>query len=186
MVTAAVAARVDLLQIREKQLPSELLVELAQAAITITSGSATRILVNGPAEIAIAAGADGVHLTARSAKANAIRTNLSDELLIGASTHSLNDALQVKAKGADFAVFGPVFETRSKREYGAPVGVESLRKTVKAVAPFPILALGGVSLDNAAACFRAGASGVAAIGLFSEPESLSSIVDKLRNSYREP
>lgn len=173
---AAVAGNINLFQIREKRLTARTLFELAVRAAEITAGSGTRLLVNDRADVARAAGADGVHLTASSISAAVIRQTFGEDFLIGASTHSLPQVRTASAEGADFAVFGPVFDTHSKRQYGPPVGLAALREAVEKVAPFPVLALGGVSLTNASECLRSGASGIAAINLFADPASFKSLV----------
>jgi thiamine-phosphate pyrophosphorylase len=165
-VRAAVEAEVVLLQIREKSLPARVLYELATRAAEITRGSKTRLLVNDRADIARAAGADGVHLTSQSLPAGVVRRTFGSEFLIGVSTHSLDEARAARDGGADFVVFGPVFETESKRGFGAPQGLDKLRQVADELRGFPVLAIGGISLENAGACFDAGASGVAAISLF--------------------
>ena len=177
LVSAAVAARVNLIQLREKNLNARVLYELTSRAVAITRGSSTRLLVNDRADIAHAAGADGVHLTGRSLAASVVRQTFGADFLIGVSTHSLAEARAAREGGADFAVFGPVFETASKRIYGEPVGLEKLKEAAHELAPFPIIALGGVTLNNAADCIGAGASGVAAIGLFSDLRDLETIVE---------
>jgi thiamine-phosphate pyrophosphorylase len=168
LVEAAVAAEVPLLQIREKALSARVLYDLATRAAALTRDSVTRLLVNDRFDIARAAGADGVHLTARSLPTSVIRQTCGENFLIGVSTHSLETALDARANGADFAVFGPVFETESKRAFGEPQGLEKLRDVTSALKGFPVLAIGGINLDNAGECFRAGASGVAAIRLFND------------------
>jgi len=144
------------------------LYELATRAVAITRGSATRLLVNDRFDVARAAGADGVHLTTRSLPAKVVRSICGDDFLIGVSTHSLETALNARAEGADFVVFGPVFETPSKRIYGEPQGLDTLREVTSALAGFPVIAIGGINRENADECFRAGASGIAAIRLFNE------------------
>jgi thiamine-phosphate pyrophosphorylase len=165
-VEAAVAAAIPLVQIREKSLSARVLYELATRAVAITHATETRLLVNDRFDIARAAGADGVHLATRSLPAPVIREICGKDFLIGVSTHSLETALDARAEGADFIVFGPVFETPSKQSYGAPQGLEKLREVTTALKDFPVLAIGGINLDNAGDCFRAGASGIAAIQLF--------------------
>ena len=166
LVEAAVAAEVPLLQLREKSLTARVLYELATQAAVIARGSTTRLLVNDRFDIALAAGADGVHLTTCSLPTNVIRSLCKEDFLIGVSTHSLPSAQQAQQEGADFAVFGPVFETPAKQIFGEPQGLEKLREVARALPGFPIFAIGGIDLDNAAGCFRAGASGIAAIRLF--------------------
>ncbi len=180
VVRAAIAARVSLIQLREKNLSARLLYELTVRAARLTRGSATRLLVNDRADIARAGGADGVHLTTRSMDAGVVRRAFGDEFLIGVSTHSLEEARAARDGGADFATFGPIFETASKRAYGPPVGLARLSEAALALAPFPILALGGVTGENTAALLRTGAHGIAAIRLFSDPLALEEITSALR------
>jgi thiamine-phosphate pyrophosphorylase len=184
LVEAAVAANVNLLQIREKNLNARVLYQLATQAAEITRGSSTRLLVNDRADIARAARADGVHLTTKSLAASVIRRTFGDDFLIGVSTHSLEEARSASG-GADFAVFGPVFDTTSKRMYGEPQGIAALEVVAVRLAPFPILALGGVTLSNVADCFRAGASGIAAIRLFKGPAELSEVLEAIREAFSE-
>lgn len=152
-----------------------MLYELASHAVELTLGSATRLLVNDRADIACAAEADGVHLTTRSLAADTVRHNFGREFLVGVSTHSLGEARAAREGGADFVVFGPVFETASKPIYGAPVGLAGLNAVASELSPFPVIALGGVTVDNAGVCLRAGASGVAGISLFKDPVSLGRV-----------
>lgn len=185
LVEAAVAAGVDLIQLREKQLHASVLYELATAAVTITSGSRTSVLVNDRADVASAAGAAGVHLTTSSVEALVIRRTFGLEFLIGVSTHSLSEADAARDGGADFVVLGPVFETPGKSAYGEPVGLKNFKQVTASLAPFPVLALGGISLNNAAECLRAGASGVAAIRLMSDPAVLPDVVKTIRAQFEE-
>ena len=166
LVEAAAAAEVPLVQLREKSLSARVLYDLTTRAVEITRDTATRLLVNDRFDIARAAGADGVQLTERSLPANVVRRICGEDFLIGVSTHSLDTALKARAEGADFVVFGPVFETESKRAFGPPQGLEKLREVTSVLKGFPVLAIGGIDLDNVNDCFYAGASGMAAIRLF--------------------
>jgi thiamine-phosphate pyrophosphorylase len=171
-VSAAVAAGINLIQIREKQLTARVLFELVERAGDLTRGTNTRLLVNDRADVAVGAGADGVHLTTQSLDAAMIRKTFGKEVLIGTSTHSLAAARFAQEQGADFVVFGPVFETQSKKSFGPPVGLEKLTDVARELRGFPVLALGGISVANAADCFAAGAQGIAGITLFSDPQTL--------------
>lgn len=171
LIEAAVAAAVPLVQIREKSLSARVLYELIARAAAIASSSTTRLLVNDRFDVARAADADGVHLTSRSLPTSEIRRISDEDFLIGVSTHSLQTALDARADGADFVVFGPVFETPAKQVFGEPQGLEKLREVTNALDGFPVLAIGGINLDNAVDCFRAGASGIAAIRLFQDTDS---------------
>lgn len=184
LVAAAAAAHVNLLQLREKNLSTRVLYDLTLQAAEITRGSNTRLLINDRADVARSAGAQGVHLTAGSIETSVIRRTFGDEFLIGVSTHSLEEARAAHDARADFAVFGPVFETASKRVYGEPLGLEKLEQVATTLTQFPVLALGGVTLDNAAGCFRAGAAGVAAIRLMNDPDQLARIVAEIGARYR--
>lgn len=183
LVRAAVAATINLVQLREKNLSANALYQLTASAAAITHGTATKLLVNDRSDIALAAGADGVHLTTHSLPADVVRGSFGDEFLIGVSTHSLTEATIARNNGADFVVFGPVFETpsKSKGEYGEPVGVSNLAPVAAQLSPFPVLALGGLKMINVAACIQAGAAGVAAIRMFSDPEQLGEIANHIHD-----
>ncbi|HEV2880192.1 MAG TPA: thiamine phosphate synthase [Pyrinomonadaceae bacterium] len=185
LVGACVLARVSLVQLREKQMRPRVLYELTRRAADLTRGSETRLLVNDRADIALAAGADGVHLTARSLDPLVVRNISPRGFLIGVSTHTLAEARAASASDADFAVFGPVFDTPSKQAYGAPLGLAALREATHAVAPFPILALGGITRASIPQVMAAGARGVAAIRLFGDESELETIVKELRESDGE-
>ncbi len=180
LISAAVAARVSLIQLREKNLSAHALYELTLRAAALTAQSATRLLVNDRADIARAAGADGVHLATNSLKASIVRRAFGEDFLIGVSTHTFVEARAARDGGADFAVFGPVFDTPSKNSYGSPVGLESLRASAQALKPFPLIALGGITLENAASALKAGASGLAAIRALSKAQDLKETVRAMR------
>ena len=170
LIHAAVDAEVPLFQIREKTLSARALYEVVVRAVSVTRDSKTRLIVNDRVDVARAAGADGVQLTARSLPASIVRRVCGPELLIGVSTHSREEAQAARDGGADFVLFGPVFETESKRAFGPPQGLEKLRDVARALDEFPVLAIGGITLENIPACLSAGARGVAGISLFSHPE----------------
>jgi thiamine-phosphate pyrophosphorylase len=181
LVRAAVAAGIDLVQIREKNLSASVLYQLTLSAAAITRTSPTKLLVNDRSDIAFAAGADGVHLTVRSLPAGVVRRAFGAEFLIGASTHSMAEADVARRGGADFVVFGPVFATSSKTDYGKPVGLASLAQLALGLAPLPVLALGGLEIANVADCIQAGAGGIAGISMFSDPQRLVEIVKDVRD-----
>jgi len=186
LVRSAVAAQIDLIQIREKNLSASVLYELARSAAEITKASDTKLLINDRADIAAASGADGVHLTASSLRAAVIRQTFGEEFLIGASAHSFQEATDARSGGADFAVFGPVFATASKTKYGEPLGLEALERVCSELTPFPIVAIGGVNTSNAADCIGAGARGVAAITMLQQPETLADVADEIRRAEARP
>lgn len=183
LVRAAVEARVTLVQLREKELTGRVLFELASAAAHLARGSATRILVNDRADLARAAGCDGVHLTTTSLDAEVVRRAFGKEFLLGVSTHTVDEARVAYAGGADFAVFGPVFDTPSKRAYGPPVGLGALTKAALELSRFPLVALGGVGVEQVEDVLRAGAAGVAGIRLFSNGQNLARTVHLIERAY---
>jgi thiamine-phosphate pyrophosphorylase len=185
LVRKAVAARIDLVQIREKNLSASVLYQLATEAAGITKGSVTKLLINDRSDIAAAAGADGVHLTTSSLPTAVVRESFGDEFLIGVSTHSLDEASLARRSGATFVVFGPVFVTTSKVKYGDAVGTASLAKVCAELSPFPVLALGGVTIDNIADCLRVGARGIAAIRMLQQPDRLADIADAIRRRFAD-
>jgi len=182
LVSAAVAANVSLIQIREKHLTARVLQELTTESAKLRRASQTRLLVNDRADIAQAARADGVHLTTRSLAPAVVRSTFGPDFLIGVSTHTVEELREARDQKADLAVFGPIFATESKRSYGEPLGPAKLAEVVSDLSPFPIVAIGGLKLDNANNCFNAGAVGVAAIGLF-QPGDLAETVNQLRHSF---
>ncbi|MFL6255600.1 MAG: thiamine phosphate synthase [Pyrinomonadaceae bacterium] len=183
LVRAAVAARVTLVQLREKNLNGRVLFELATAAAHVSRGSATRILVNDRADIARAAGCDGVHLARHSLDPTTVRRAFGEEFLIGVSAHTLEEARAARDGGADFAVFGPVFDTPSKRAYGPPVGLEALTTVALKLSTFPLVALGGVGVEQVEDVLHAGAAGVAGIRLFANGQNLAQTVHLIGRAY---
>jgi len=174
----AVAAGVDLIQLRERELTARELLALAKAAVARCRGSKTRLLVNDRLDIVLASGADGLHLPSHGLPLGEVRQRFP-EMLLGASCHTVEEVRRAEAGGAEFVVFGPVFETASKRAYGPPVGVEVLERAAQVV-KIPVLALGGITLENAGGCLRAGAAGIAAISLFQTSNDLGETVRRLR------
>lgn len=168
-VEHAISLGVDMIQLREKQLPAKLLFEIARDIVIAARESRTKILVNDRFDIAIAAGAHGVHLTSVSIPVEAVRAATPKEYVIGVSTHSLVSADAAKNAGADFVVLGPVFDTPGK---DTPLGLEQFRVACETLSPFRVIALGGINLENAKSVIEAGAAGVAGIGAFNEAQSL--------------
>jgi thiamine-phosphate pyrophosphorylase len=168
-IRRAAAAGVDWIQIREKDLEARPLVELVRFTVADTRATSARVLVNDRLDIALAANAAGVHLGEKSLPLEAItewrRSTGRSDFLIGVSCHSMESARAAERGGADYIFFGPVFETPSKAAFGAPQGIERLHEVCASV-EIPVLAIGGVNLENARACVAAGAAGIAAIRLF--------------------
>ena len=165
VIRAAAKVGIELVQIREKNLEASSLYELTREAAEVTKGTDTRLLVNDRFDIALSAEADGVHLTSRSIPAKEVRRIVSKSFLIGVSTHSRREVLDVKDSGADFALFGSVFATPGK---GDPAGLDQLAEICGMAAPFPVIAVGGIDGSNLESIHAAGASGYAAIRYLNE------------------
>lgn len=179
IVEKAVRAEISLIQIREKSIAAGQVFELAARAARFTRHSKTKLLVNDRADIALAAGADGVHLTAKSLRAEIVRQSFPAGFIVGVSAHSLDDVAEAKAANADFATFSPIFATASKAPYGAPQGIENLREAVANAVDFPVIALGGIDDTNYREALRAGAKGIAAIRFLNDAESLPATAKKI-------
>lgn len=161
VVEEAFKAGVKALQIREKDLSSRELVNLSERLYERARRYKAKVLINDRIDIAVATGLDGVHLGVNSLPVDVVRRKWGD-LLIGVSTHSLEEALEAQSGGADFITFGPVYETPSKIKYGPPKGIEALKEVCSKVS-IPVFAIGGINIDNIKEVMNAGAYGVALI-----------------------
>jgi thiamine-phosphate pyrophosphorylase len=189
-IGAAAAAGVDWIQIREKDLSGRDCGWLTREALRLfaraqsSDAVAVRILVNDRVDVALSERTAGVHVGENSlplpeAKRLASATAQARDFLIGVSCHSVEAAKVAASGGADYLFFGPVFATPSKAVYGAPQGLELLAEVCSAVS-IPVLAIGGITVANAAACLAAGASGIAAIRLFQDAADMLALVHSLR------
>jgi thiamine-phosphate pyrophosphorylase len=186
-VERAAAAGADWVQLREKDYSGTEWAELVKESLRRVAGAKTRILVNDRMDVALTCGAGGVHLSENGIPVSdamrlrdgffAVRRKEPD-FLIGVSCHSLGSALGAARAGADYIYFSPIFFTPSKANYGPPQGLERLTAICRAV-HVPVIAIGGISAENAASCLQAGAAGVAAIRLFQESEELAQTLTTL-------
>ncbi len=186
MIAQAAHAGCQLIQIREKDFSARELYEFTCAAIAAARPHGARILVNDRLDVALAAHADGIHLRVNSLMPASVRAVVNDsDFLIGVSTHSFSEAEAAQNNGADFIVCGPVFETPSKMQYGAPLGLENFASICDEI-DLPILALGGISRENYSQALSHGAAGIAGIGLFQNRDALASSIKMMLSSKIQP
>jgi thiamine-phosphate pyrophosphorylase len=163
VVEECLGAGLRAVQLREKDLEVRALLALAEPLREATRRHGARLLINDRADVALAVGADGVQRTHTSLPVAALRGITPPGFLIGASAHSTAEAREAATEGADFVVFGPVYDTPSKRRYGPPQGLAAL-ETAAAATPRPLLAVGGITPERVREVRAAGAAGVAVIG----------------------
>ena len=163
VVEECLAAGLRAVQLREKDLEARDLLTLADTLREATQRHGARLIVNDRADVALAASADGVQRTHSSLPVSALRGFTPPGFLVGASVHSEAEARDAAAQGADFIVFGPVYDTASKRRYGPPQGLAALEAVTHAV-DRPVLAVGGLTPERVPEVLAAGAAGVAVIG----------------------
>lgn len=183
-IAECVAAGVEYVQLREKDLEVRALEDLARKAMGALGGSQTRLLINSRTDVALACGAHGVHLPAKDLAASEVRAIFAragkSESVIGVSTHSAAEVASAEAHGASFAVFAPVFEKSGSTNREGPEQLRRIcHRTEAAQPPMPVWALGGITLENAQQCAEAGAAGIAGIRLFQQND-VDAIVKKLR------
>lgn len=188
-VRLALEGGVRAVQLREKDLPIRALLVLAQELRSITREYGAKLFINDRVDVAVAVDADGVHLGHRSMPPEGARRVVGKDMLIGVSTHSLEEAKAAEAGGADFITFGPIFETPSKAKYGHPMGLDAI-KTLIADVSIPIFAIGGIHGGNIQQVILSGAAGVAMISaIFSSPDirtaaSKFAQAEKIMEKYR--
>ena len=181
----AARAGIGLIQVRERGLEDRELLALAQRIVAETSPAGARTLVNDRLDVALAAGAHGVHLPLLGMSSRAARSIVSGAFLIGRSVHTESEADAAQEEGGcDYLIFGSVFESASKTPGHPVAGLDALAR-VCANAALPVLAIGGITRSRVEAVARAGASGVAAIGLFASAsgETLTEMVQEIRSVF---
>lgn len=158
----ACRAGVKAIQLREKDLNTREIFELAQRIQAVCQACGTQFFINERSDLARALNADGIQLTSRGLPVSEVRRILKPNQRIGVSTHSPDEAISAERDGADFILFGPVFSTQSKMTFGSPQGLSKLEE-VTSLVKVPVFAVGGVTPETAAACTERGAHGVAVI-----------------------
>lgn len=164
---------VKAIQLREKDLPAEVLLTLAKS-IKLRLKNQTRLIINDRLDIALLCDADGLHSPVNGVNAKQIK-NYSKRLILGKSVHSVNEAVKAETNGFDYLIFGPVFRTPAKIKYGKPQGLKSLSKVCQSV-NIPIFAVGGITPNRVKKCLDAGAYGVAAIRQFMTSQNIEQAI----------
>lgn len=204
-IAEAARAGIDYIQLREKDLTARELESLAGEALREIRAlsTTTRLLINSRTDVALATGADGVHLTSDDLSASNVRVIVaqsaasytSEKFLVGVSCHSIDNVKLAESHGADFVALAPIFE--KAHSTAASIGLGAIRAATQLRKPdmrveagdhrigIPVFALGGVALENARACAQAGAAGIAAIRLFQQGSILETII-RLRELTRSP
>lgn len=180
VVSEAVAAGVTLVQLREKSLPARELFELGSRLLTVTRAAGAALIVNDRVDVALALGAEGVHLGSGSLPVAEARRLVGDRMLVGVSVHSLERAERAEREGADYLVLGTIFETQSHPGV-RPAGPDLVHQVASAVA-LPVIAIGGIKPENAAHVMAAGAAGVAVITAIQSAEDVSGATRALRQA----
>jgi thiamine-phosphate pyrophosphorylase len=178
---AAAVSGVDIIQVRELDLEARSLAELVSSVLEATRGSAARVVVNERLDVAIACGANGVHLRSDSIPAAAARSIAPPGFVIGRSVHRIDEAVDC-APAVDYLVAGTVYPTPSKPASGPFLGLAGLDAIARAV-PVPVLGVGGMTLARIPELASSRAAGLAAIGMFLQPESIASVVSTVRRAF---
>ena len=173
------SGRVDAVQLREKDLSGRELFGLATSLRR--AAPATALVINGRADVAVATGCAGVHLTSHGLPVAPLRRRFGETLLIGRSTHRPEEVEAARLDGADYAIFGPVFATPSKAAFGPPPGLAGLERAARC--GLPIIAVGGIDSERMAEVAAAGAAGVAGIRAFFDPDTLDRMAAESRRLW---
>lgn len=177
-VRLALKGGVRVIQLREKDLPIRELLALARELRNITGEFGSKLFINDRVDVAVAVEADGVHLGHQSMPPEAVRKIVGRKMLVGVSTHTIEDARAAESGGADFITFGPVFPTPSKMKYGAPVGTDAIVE-LKNNVHVPVFGLGGIKTENIREVLKTGADGVAMISAIFAAEDIQKAAEEI-------
>lgn len=186
LARAAAAAGIDLVQVREPHLTAAELWKLVERVLAALFRTQAAVLVNDRIDVALASGADGVHLRGDAMPASRVRSVAREGFLIGRSVHSAAEAREAeKDGGAEYLIFGTVFPSRGKPPGHPVAGVDGLREVCGAVR-LPVIAIGGIETSRVGEAARAGAAGVAAIGMFADAArrgEIELVVQQVRRAF---
>jgi thiamine-phosphate pyrophosphorylase len=183
VVGDCLAAGLPAVQVREKDLGAADLALLCRRLRGLTLDTQAMLIVNDRVDVALAVGADAVQRTSTSLPVKDIRALVEGRLKIGASVHSLRDAIEAEVNGADWLVFGPVYDTPSKRASGPPQGLDKLSRVATAV-KVPVIAIGGITPERVHDVKRAGAHGVAVVSSILTADSPAAATRKFLEALR--
>ncbi|MDH3528770.1 MAG: thiamine phosphate synthase [Acidobacteriota bacterium] len=183
-VQLLVSTGIDIVQIREKDLHSRGFYEEAEKALEIAREAGMRVLINDRVDIALALGADGVHLGQHDLLPADARKVLGNKAIIGYSTHTIEQAVEAAGFRVDYIAFGPIFKTATKRHPDKVTGLEILRNVRNLTGDIPLVAIGGIDVTNVRSVSEAGADAAAVIsGIFGRDSSVVSCVAELSNEW---
>jgi len=182
LIQRASEAGVDRIQIREKDLGGRALMRLVRQAMEAVDGNRATLLVNDRLDVALTAQTHGVHLGRQGLPADVARRIAGDELIIGASAHSLEEALEAQERGADYLFIGPVFPTPSKAAFGEPLGVPKLESILRRIR-IPAYAIGGVTPERLAILRDLPLTGVAMISAFVRAPSVADLIQQIHQRH---
>ena len=175
----------SLIQLREKHLPALQFYEEAKQAVSVAERAGVRVIINDRVDIALAVGAHGVHLGQDDMPPEAARRLLGPEVIIGYSTHTVEQALNALTLPIDYLAIGPIFETSSKSDTSPVLGIEGLRAVRRAIGAVPLVAIGGISAANAAEVIAAGADSVAVLSaLLHDPRRITEAFEEMSRELK--
>jgi thiamine-phosphate pyrophosphorylase len=175
-IETALEAGVKAVQLREKDLSTKALLDMAYWMRELTNEFGAHLFINDRVDVALSVNANGVHLGRNSIPVHAVRKIAGDKLMIGVSTHSIGEAAEAEKNGADFITLGPVYKTPSKEKYGKPIGLETLREA-KSRTTLPIFAVGGIKPGNVREVKESGADGIALISAILTAQDINKTTD---------
>ena len=183
LIRQAINAGLPAVQLRERDLSMRELLPLAQEIQSITTSHTVPLIVNDRVDLMMALNLDGVHLRSDSLPPFPVRHLIGPHRLIGVSTHSVEDVRRANSSGADYVVFGPIFETPSKRPFGPPLGLDLLADICRR-SSIPVFAIGGITCERVRDVRRAGAHGVAVIGALLTRDDIDEAVREFRDALK--
>lgn len=181
VLSQAIMAGVPSIQLRERDLPTGELLQLAQEIRSITTSYAVPLILNDRVDLVLALNLVGVHLRGNSLPVSAVRRLIGPDRLIGISTHSVEEVRRANHDGADYVIFGPIFDTPSKRSFGAPLGLDLLADACRR-SSIPVFAIGGITRERVRDVRHAGAHGVAVSGALLTRDDIGEAVRELAHA----